>query len=76
MTKTIQALESAALLLPPKERARLAERLLSSLEVAPEIEEAWAAEVRKRLADWEAGLIQEISWDEARDRMRATFERG
>lgn len=51
MSLTTQALESAALLLPPEERARLAERLLASLDIDPEIEAAWAAEVEKRLAE-------------------------
>lgn len=71
MSQTTQALESAALLLPPEERARLAERLLASLDIDPEIEEAWAAEVEKRLADWEAGLVKEHTLDEVREHVRA-----
>ena len=69
MSQTTQALESAALLLPPEERARLAERLLASLDVDPGVEEAWASEVQKRLADWEAGLVEEFTWKEARERL-------
>lgn len=71
MSQSTQALESAALLLPPEERARLAERLLASLDVDPEIEEAWAAEVAKRLADWEEGLVKEVPWSEAREQIQA-----
>ncbi len=71
MSQTTQALESAALLLTPEERARLAERLLASLDVDPGVEEAWATEVEKRLADWEAGLVEEFTWEEARERIRS-----
>lgn len=74
MSQVTQALESAVLLLPREERARLAERLLASLDVDPEIEEAWAAEVRKRLDDWEAGLVKEHSWQEVRDHIRARLQ--
>jgi putative addiction module component (TIGR02574 family) len=71
MSQTTQALESAALLLPPEERARLAERLLASLDIDPEIEEAWAAEVEKRLADWEAGRVKEYTLDEVREHIES-----
>jgi len=74
MSQTIQALESAALLLPAEERARLAERLLASLDTDPEVETAWAAEVARRLADWEAGLVDAVPWDEARRRIQAVLK--
>ena len=75
MSQTTQALESAALLLPPEERARLAERLLASLDIDPEIEEAWAAEVKKRLADWEAGRVKEYTLDEVREHIESRLSR-
>ena len=74
MSQTTQALESAALLLPPEERARLAERLLASHDIDPEIEEAWAVEVEKRLADWDAGLIEGVPWDEVRKQIQAVLQ--
>ena len=74
MSQTTQALESAALLLPPEERARLAERLLASLDVDPGIEAAWAVEVEKRLADWDAGLVEAVPWDEVRRQMQAVLQ--
>jgi putative addiction module component (TIGR02574 family) len=73
MSQAIQALESAALLLPAEERARLAERLLASLDTDPEMETAWAAEV-ERLTDWDAGLVDAVSWDEARRQMQAVLK--
>jgi putative addiction module component (TIGR02574 family) len=45
----------------------LAERLIASLEERdPEVEAAWAAEISQRMEEWEAGLVDEIPWDEAR----------
>jgi putative addiction module component (TIGR02574 family) len=76
MSKSAQAIESAALLLPRKERARLAERLIASLEEQdPEVEAAWAAEIRRRMDEWEAGLVDEIPWDEARRQIEQRLSR-
>jgi putative addiction module component (TIGR02574 family) len=49
-------LEAAALRLPPKERARLAERLLASLETltAHERDDLWADEALRRDAELDA----------------------
>ncbi len=66
MSKPSETIESAALQLPPEERVRLAERLIASLEPDPEVEAAWAVEVKQRVRDWESGLVAEVSWDEAR----------
>lgn len=65
-TKGIQILEQA-LTLPPEERAQLAERLLTSLEVPPDerIDELWAEEAEDRLDAYERGEIQTISAREA-----------
>lgn len=70
MSESNQTIESAALALPPDERARLAERLLASLEADPEVGAAWAAEVRRRVEAWEAREVDEVPWDEARRRIR------
>jgi putative addiction module component (TIGR02574 family) len=76
MSKSAQAIESATLLLPPEERARLAERLIASLEERePEVEAAWAAEIRRRMDEWEAGLLDEIPWDEARRQIEQRLKR-
>ncbi|HEX9276264.1 MAG TPA: addiction module protein, partial [Casimicrobiaceae bacterium] len=50
MSSTLEALEAEALQLPEAERARLVERLIASLDADPKVEEAWAAEVERRLA--------------------------
>ena len=53
---TESELEAAALRLPPKERARLAERLLASLDslTAEERDDLWAAEALRRDAELDA----------------------
>lgn len=45
----------AVLALPRAERARLATRLLASLDDDPEVDSAWRREVRERLAEYRAG---------------------
>ena len=53
---TIDELEAAALRLEPKARARMAERLLESLEELSDEENArlWAEEAERRSAAWDA----------------------
>ena len=48
MSAKIEVLEAEAMQLSPVERARLIERLISSLDTDPAVEEAWAAEVERR----------------------------
>ena len=53
---TIDELEAAALRMKPEARARLAERLLDSLEGLSDDENArlWAEEAERRSAAWDA----------------------
>lgn len=53
---TINEIEEEALKLDPKARARLAEKLLQSLEQLSDEENArlWAEEAARRDADWDA----------------------
>lgn len=70
MSSTLQALEAAALLLPSEQRAKLAERLIASLDRDPEVEAAWAQEIKRRIADLEAGLVDTIPAEEALEQIR------
>ena len=75
MISPARELEAAALALPVEERARLAERLLDSLDdEAQEVEAAWVAEVQDRLARFRAGELEarpvEEVMAEARKRAR------
>ena len=73
MSLTIEAIEAEALGLSAAERARLIEKLISSLEVDPEVEEAWAVEVERRHVEIESGAVSLIPGPEALARLKAEF---
>ena len=73
MSTTVEALEAEALQLSAAERARLVERLIASLDIDPEVEEAWAAEVERRNAEIESGAVALISGPEALAKLKAEF---
>jgi putative addiction module component (TIGR02574 family) len=73
METQLERLETEALKLTPGERAALAQRLLESLDVDAEIEEAWAAEIERRIADVESGAVQVIPIDEALAQVRSSL---
>ena len=61
-----------ALRLPPEARAALAAELIESLdggETDDEVEAAWAREIRRRLAEIDAGRSNATPWEEARRRI-------
>jgi putative addiction module component (TIGR02574 family) len=66
----LEILEAEALKLTPEERARLADRLIASLSEDAEIEEAWAAEVERRVVEIEAGRAPVVPAAEAIARAR------
>ena len=65
-----EILEEEALKLTPGERAALAQRLLANLDEDTEIEEAWAVEVERRIAEVESGAVQPVPIDEALGQVR------
>jgi putative addiction module component (TIGR02574 family) len=74
METELEKLEAEALKLTPGERAALAQRLLASLEEDAEIEEAWAVETERRIAEVESGAVQLIPIEEALARVRAALK--
>lgn len=74
METELEKLEAEALKLTPEERAALAQRLLASLEEDVEIEEAWAEEVERRIAEVENGSVQLIPIEEALASVRAALK--
>ena len=62
-----------ALGIPPEERALIAERLITSLDAATDldVETAWQQEVQKRLAALDRGEVALMSWEEARQKLRS-----
>lgn len=73
MDTELEKLEAEALKLGPGERAALAQRLLASLDHDREIEDAWAREVERRIAELESGAVQAIPIDEALARVRSAL---
>lgn len=73
MAKPLDELESAALRLPTDARARLAERLLSSLEPEcdADAEALWLAEAERRLNEIEQGEVRTIPADDVIAEMRS-----
>jgi putative addiction module component (TIGR02574 family) len=65
---TISTLEDEALHLPEQERARLAHKLLLSLESQDEVEiaEDWREEAKRRAADLDNGLASPVAADVVR----------
>ncbi len=71
---TFEELEAELLKLSKSERARLAEQLISSLDEDSEIEEAWAAEIDRRIAEVESGAVRLIPATEVLTRARAALK--
>jgi putative addiction module component (TIGR02574 family) len=74
MEPKVEVLEAEAMKLPAEERARLADRLIASLSEDSELEEAWAAEIEKRIADIEAGRSRLVPAADAIARARAALK--
>lgn len=74
MASSVEIIEAEALRLSTTERARLIERLIASLDVDPEVEEAWAAEVERRNSEIESGKVSLISGPEAIAKLKALFK--
>lgn len=71
MSPTLEALEAEALKLPPSDRSHLVERLLVSLDADAELEEEWAREADRRVAELDSGAVEAVPGDQAMSRLRA-----
>ena len=60
MYLTADQIESEALNLPRPERDRIAQALIASLEMDPEVERAWEEEIRRRIRDIDSGVTELI----------------
>jgi putative addiction module component (TIGR02574 family) len=71
VTKDANRLLEEALQLTPSERARIAAKLLSSLDEQDEdVKSAWAAEIARRLADADSDPDDEEDWRAALEDVR------
>ena len=71
MTKTAEIVLRDALTLNEGDRAALAGILIDSLETEPEdgVEEAWTAEIDRRVGQLDSGEIKTVAWEGARARL-------
>jgi len=71
MTKAARKLFEEAMRLDPEERALLTGLLIESLEPESEegVEQAWMAEVERRMTELDSGTVQPIAWEELRARL-------
>lgn len=74
MENQLESLEAEALKLTASERAAFAQLLLASLDEDAEIEDAWAVETERRIADIESGVTQAIPIADALAQVRAALK--
>jgi putative addiction module component (TIGR02574 family) len=74
MSSQLEEVEAKALKLTAEERAYLADRLLASLSNDAEVEEAWAVEVERQIADIESGRVELLPVADAIGRARAALK--
>ena len=75
MAKLARELESEAMKLSRRQRARLAHRLISSLdqEIDADAERLWLAEAERRLADLKSRKVAAIPAQRVLKKVRATL---
>ena len=73
---SIRNLLKKALSLDEKDRASIAGALIESLHGEPEtgVEEAWEAEIKRRVADLDARLVETAPWSAVRESLFRGFE--
>jgi hypothetical protein len=77
MAMTVDQIEKEALALPSEVRARLADRLVQSLEAAEvnRIDKLWVAEAKRRREEVRQGQVQTIPGPEGLARVRRSLRR-
>ena len=72
MSMTIEQLAEAALALPSKSRALLADRIVESLDVRElsELDQVWADEAKRRRDEVREGLVKTVPGEEAFSKVR------
>lgn len=77
MNATLQKIAQEALRLAPAQRAELADFLVESLDSLPpdEIQQLWADEAQRRLAEVRAGNVKTLSGEEVLAEARRLVKR-
>ncbi|NJD17725.1 MAG: addiction module antitoxin RelB [Gemmatimonadetes bacterium] len=74
MNTTLEELHSAVLSLPEGERARLAARILASLDQDGATDAAWVSEVRERLAAYRRGESGAVAAEQVLEKARGIVD--
>jgi len=75
MPQTVAELLNAALALPEAEREELAELLTASIASPPSsLHPSWEPELRRRVAEFDSGLVKAIPWDEVQRQIQAQLD--
>ena len=73
MSNTLETLQAEVLRLSPSDMARLLDRLIASLDVDTQAEDAWDAVADQREGELETGSAQAVPLDVAIARLEARF---
>ena len=71
MARSARELFDEAMRLEPQERATLMRLLIEALDADTEegVEDAWRAEIERRVAELDSGSVETIPWEEIRARL-------
>lgn len=71
MARSARELFDEAMKLDPQERVTLVRLLIEALDAGIEegVDEAWRAEIERRMAELDAGSVEAIPWEEVRARL-------
>ena len=69
MSTAAEELLAQALKLAPEDREMVAAGLAASLEKDPGYDDAWAAEIKRRVKEIDNGAAELVPWEEVRDRL-------
>ena len=71
MARSAHDLFEEAMRLDPEERATLMRLLIGSLDAESEegVDDAWMAEVERRMAELDSGAVQSLPWGQLRARL-------
>jgi hypothetical protein len=73
MSSNLEALQEEVLHLPPSDRARLLDRLITSLDVDAEAEAAWDSLAEERERELTSGTAEAVSMDVVIARLETRF---
>lgn len=74
MNTPLQAVEAQAMQLTAQERADLADKLWLSVNSTAEVEQAWQAEILRRMAQVESGDVVCRPWADVMAEMMASLQ--